>query len=88
MSYSNSEAAKAMTHHLARLGYKSIALCTLKDTPAPPNASVAMPTPWPSWALWLIDQGVTAMMVASGQGFIRTAAGAALADFKRIMVRA
>jgi staphyloferrin B biosynthesis citrate synthase len=39
-------------------------------------------------ARWLIDLGVTAMMVASDQGFMRTAAGAALADFRRIMVKA
>jgi LacI family gluconate utilization system Gnt-I transcriptional repressor len=30
-SYSNYEAAKAMTHHLARLGYKSIALASLAN---------------------------------------------------------
>ena len=39
-------------------------------------------------ARWLIDLGVTAMMVASDQGFMRAAAGAALADFRRIMVKA
>lgn len=33
VSYSNYEAAKAMTHHLARLGYRSIALATLKGNP-------------------------------------------------------
>jgi LacI family gluconate utilization system Gnt-I transcriptional repressor len=32
-SYSNFEAAKAMTHHLARLGYKSIALASLASNP-------------------------------------------------------
>ncbi len=32
-SYSNYEAAKAMTHHLARLGYRSIALATLTANP-------------------------------------------------------
>jgi LacI family gluconate utilization system Gnt-I transcriptional repressor len=30
-SYSNYEAAKAMTHHLARLGYRSLALATLTN---------------------------------------------------------
>lgn len=32
-SYSNYEAAKAMTHHLVRLGYRSIALASLSNNP-------------------------------------------------------
>lgn len=38
-------------------------------------------------AKWLIDIGVTVMMVASDQGFMRTAAAAALAEFKEAMPR-
>jgi 2-keto-3-deoxy-L-rhamnonate aldolase RhmA len=38
-------------------------------------------------ARWLIGLGVTAMMVASDQGFMRTAAAAALEDFRTIMVK-
>ena len=37
-------------------------------------------------ARWLIDLGVTAMMVASDQGFMRQAAAAALDDFRKVMV--
>jgi LacI family transcriptional regulator, gluconate utilization system Gnt-I transcriptional repressor len=33
VSYSNYEAAKAMTHHLARLGYRAIALARLANNP-------------------------------------------------------
>ncbi len=33
VSYSNYEAAKAMTHHLARLGYRSLALAALANNP-------------------------------------------------------
>lgn len=36
-------------------------------------------------AKWLIDLGVTAMMVASDLGFLRQAAGAALRDFNEMM---
>lgn len=36
-------------------------------------------------AKWLIDLGVTAMMVASDLGFLRQAAKAALADFREVM---
>lgn len=36
-------------------------------------------------AKWLMDLGVTAMMVASDQGFMRQAAAAALEDFKAAM---
>jgi 2-keto-3-deoxy-L-rhamnonate aldolase RhmA len=36
-------------------------------------------------AKWLIDLGVTAMMVASDLGFLRQAARAAVADFREVM---
>lgn len=36
-------------------------------------------------ARWLLDLGVTAMMVASDHGFLGQAAGAALEDFRRMM---
>lgn len=39
-------------------------------------------------AKWLIDAGVTAMMVASDLGFMRQAARGALADFRDIMGKA
>jgi 2-keto-3-deoxy-L-rhamnonate aldolase RhmA len=39
-------------------------------------------------AKWLIDLGVTAMMVASDLGFLRQAAKGALKDFRELMVRA
>lgn len=39
-------------------------------------------------AKWLIDLGVTAMMVASDLGFLRQAAKGALSDFRELMGRA
>ena len=36
-------------------------------------------------ARWLIDIGVSAMMVASDHGFMRSAASVALEDFRKIM---
>lgn len=38
-------------------------------------------------AKWLIDLGVTAMLVASDLGFLRQAAKGALADFRELMVQ-